>query len=239
MPIYEYRCAACGFQKEFLQKMSDAALTDCPECGKAGAFSKMVTAAGFQLKGSGWYVTDFRQGSKPATGTAAKADEYRRVTTSGIFLHDKSALVQASTIRGPGFWLLTPLRRPDGSILFVNRGFVPDRRIERALQRYGDRFLDRIFTPVERARSEGKVTRAASYAKRFAAKEALSKAMGTGFRFPVTLQNMSIVQDRRGKPGFEFHPRLQAMVDDEGIKGHHVTISDEKSLACACVVLEK
>ena len=76
MPIYEYRCAACGFQKEFLQKMSDAALTDCPECGKAGAFSKMVTAAGFQLKGSGWYVTDFRQGSKPATGaaTGAKAD---------------------------------------------------------------------------------------------------------------------------------------------------------------------
>ena len=74
MPIYEYRCAACGFQKEFLQKMSDAPLTDCPECGKAGAFSKMVTAAGFQLKGSGWYVTDFRQGSKPATGTAAKAD---------------------------------------------------------------------------------------------------------------------------------------------------------------------
>lgn len=76
MPIYEYRCAACGFQKEYLQKMSDAQLTDCPECGKAGAFSKMVTAAGFQLKGSGWYVTDFRQGSKPATGaaTAAKAD---------------------------------------------------------------------------------------------------------------------------------------------------------------------
>jgi putative FmdB family regulatory protein len=73
MPIYEYRCAACGFQKEFLQKMSDAPLTDCPECGKAGAFSKMVTAAGFQLKGSGWYVTDFRQGSKPATGTAATA----------------------------------------------------------------------------------------------------------------------------------------------------------------------
>ena len=65
----------------------------------------------------------------PAPDRAARADEYRRVTTSGIFLHDKSALVQASTIRGPGFWLLTPLRRPDGSILFVNRGFVPDRRI--------------------------------------------------------------------------------------------------------------
>ena len=61
MPIYEYRCAACGFQKEYLQKMSDAPLTDCPECGKA-SLGKMVTAAGFHLKGSGWYVTDFKQG---------------------------------------------------------------------------------------------------------------------------------------------------------------------------------
>jgi putative FmdB family regulatory protein len=65
MPIYEYRCAACGFQKEYLQRMSDAPLTDCPECGKP-QFSKMVTAAGFQLKGSGWYATDFKNGSKPA-----------------------------------------------------------------------------------------------------------------------------------------------------------------------------
>ena len=61
MPIYEYRCAACGFQKEYLQKMSDAPLTDCPECGKA-SLSKMVTAAGFHLKGSGWYATDFKHG---------------------------------------------------------------------------------------------------------------------------------------------------------------------------------
>ena len=69
MPIYEYRCNACGFQKEFLQKMSDPQLTVCPECGKE-TFDKMVTAAGFQLKGSGWYVTDFRDGpkdTKPAT----------------------------------------------------------------------------------------------------------------------------------------------------------------------------
>jgi len=64
MPIYEYRCAACGFQKEYLQKMSDAPLTDCPECGKP-SFGKMVSAAGFQLKGSGWYATDFKHGAKP------------------------------------------------------------------------------------------------------------------------------------------------------------------------------
>src|SRR5471030_427130 len=64
MPIYEYRCGACGFQKEFLQKLSDAPLQDCPECGKA-SLSKMVTAAGFHLKGSGWYATDFKHGAKP------------------------------------------------------------------------------------------------------------------------------------------------------------------------------
>ncbi len=65
MPIYAYRCAACGHSKDVLQKMSDPVLTVCPNCG-ADAFSKQVTAAGFQLKGSGWYVTDFRGGSKPA-----------------------------------------------------------------------------------------------------------------------------------------------------------------------------
>ena len=64
MPIYEYRCDACDFQKEFLQKMSDATLTTCPECQKE-TFSKMLSAAGFQLKGSGWYATDFKGGAKP------------------------------------------------------------------------------------------------------------------------------------------------------------------------------
>ena len=71
MPIYEYRCSSCGHQQEFLQKVSDAPLTTCTACGKA-TFSKMLTAAGFQLKGSGWYATDFK--SKPAAksgGTAA------------------------------------------------------------------------------------------------------------------------------------------------------------------------
>jgi putative FmdB family regulatory protein len=78
MPIYEYRCGACGFQKEVLQKLSDAPLKDCPECGKP-SMSKMVTAAGFQLKGSGWYATDFKHGpaakSTPADKPAAKADD--------------------------------------------------------------------------------------------------------------------------------------------------------------------
>lgn len=67
MPIYAYRCGACGHTQDVLQKLSDPALTTCPACG-AAAFSKQVTAAGFQLKGSGWYVTDFRGGSGGAAG---------------------------------------------------------------------------------------------------------------------------------------------------------------------------
>ena len=73
MPIYAYRCGSCGFGKDVLQKMSDPQLTQCPQCGK-NTFSKQLTAAGFQLKGSGWYVTDFRGGSSgpsaPATSEA-------------------------------------------------------------------------------------------------------------------------------------------------------------------------
>ena len=70
MPIYEYRCSSCGFQKEFLLKVTDPVMSICPKCSKQ-TFSKMLTAAGFQLKGSGWYATDFKNsGAKPA----AKAD---------------------------------------------------------------------------------------------------------------------------------------------------------------------
>lgn len=67
MPIYEYRCPDCGLQKEFLQKVADAPVATCPKCG-SGSFSKMLSAAGFHLKGSGWYATDFK-------GAAAKKEE--------------------------------------------------------------------------------------------------------------------------------------------------------------------
>lgn len=83
VPIYAYKCSACGHEQDVLQKMSDPVLTDCPEC-KQSTYVKQVTAAGFQLKGTGWYVTDFRDnnkakgstadagaGSTPATSTAA------------------------------------------------------------------------------------------------------------------------------------------------------------------------
>jgi putative FmdB family regulatory protein len=74
MPIYAYRCSSCGHAKDILRKLSDPPLTVCPVCG-APTFDKQVTAAGFQLKGSGWYVTDFKGGSSSATAPAAPAGE--------------------------------------------------------------------------------------------------------------------------------------------------------------------
>lgn len=72
MPIYAYRCSACGHAQDVLQKISDPVLSVCPACGQA-SYAKQVTAAGFQLKGSGWYVTDFRDGNKGAAAKPAAA----------------------------------------------------------------------------------------------------------------------------------------------------------------------
>ncbi|MEY2621706.1 MAG: hypothetical protein RIT26_1526 [Pseudomonadota bacterium] len=75
MPIYAYKCESCGHAKDILQKISDAPLRDCPVCGQS-TFAKQLTAAGFQLKGSGWYATDFRGGSNAAgAATAAATDK--------------------------------------------------------------------------------------------------------------------------------------------------------------------
>jgi putative FmdB family regulatory protein len=71
MPIYAYKCASCGLAKDVLRKISDPVLTDCPACGKA-TFEKQVTAAGFQLKGSGWYQTDFKGGGSCAAPAAGE-----------------------------------------------------------------------------------------------------------------------------------------------------------------------
>ena len=74
MPIYEYRCEECGFQEEYLQKVSEPPKTVCPSCGKA-SFRKLLSAAGFQLKGSGWYATDFKgRGGKPAADDKDRHD---------------------------------------------------------------------------------------------------------------------------------------------------------------------
>lgn len=116
---------------------------------------------------------------------------------------------------------------------------IEPQRVERLLAKYGERFARRVLTPLEWPGYLKTVRPVLFVANRFSAKEAFSKAMGTGFRYPVTLQCISVVQNRAGKPGFEFHPRLDELVKDRGIIAHHLTISDEKTLACACVVLEK
>lgn len=80
MPIYEYRCSSCDMQKDVMQKISDTPLTVCPACGKP-TFSKQLSAAGFQLKGSGWYATDFKSsGSKPETKSESAASTVSSAT---------------------------------------------------------------------------------------------------------------------------------------------------------------
>ena len=115
---------------------------------------------------------------------------------------------------------------------------VEPHRIARLLEKYGERFARRVLTAREWPGYEKTKKPVFFVANRFAAKEAFSKAMGTGFRYPVTLQCISVVQNKAGKPGFEFHPNLDALAKEKGIVRSHLTISDEKSLACACVVLE-
>jgi putative FmdB family regulatory protein len=83
MPIYAYKCDSCGFAKDALQKISDAPLTQCPSCG-AASFTKQVTAAGFQLKGTGWYATDFKGGgaatTTPSEGKSSAGDDAKSDT---------------------------------------------------------------------------------------------------------------------------------------------------------------
>jgi putative FmdB family regulatory protein len=82
MPIYAYKCESCGFAKDVLQKISDPVLTDCPSCAQA-SFKKQLTAAGFQLKGTGWYATDFKgNGTPPTTAVAPAAGESASAATA-------------------------------------------------------------------------------------------------------------------------------------------------------------
>lgn len=101
MPIYAYRCEACGFAKDVLQKMSDAQLTVCPTCHQE-SFKKQVTAAGFQLKGTGWYVTDFRGGA--ATGksaTGASEDGGSAAATDSAAATTPAAAATSTTTPAP------------------------------------------------------------------------------------------------------------------------------------------
>jgi holo-[acyl-carrier protein] synthase len=115
-------------------------------------------------------------------------------------------------------------------------------RIEEILQRFGERFIRRCFTPVERRKSEGRAGRAASYAKRFAAKEACAKALGTGIRHGVFWQDMGVVNLPGGKPTLQLTggaaERLAAILPADHVAMIHLTITDELPLALAVVVIE-
>jgi holo-[acyl-carrier protein] synthase len=116
------------------------------------------------------------------------------------------------------------------------------RRIESALARYGERFAKRCFTEIERAKSDGRAQRAASYAKRFAAKEACAKALGTGFRHGVFFHDMGVVNLPGGRPTLVLTggaARRLAELTPPGAQAHiHLTLTDEFPLAMAQVLIE-
>lgn len=120
----------------------------------------------------------------------------------------------------------------------IGTDIVESSRIEQSLERYGDRFARRILTDSEWNEFRESYKPILYLAGRFAAKEALAKAMGTGLRHPVNLSYITIAHDDLGKPFFEFHPQLDQLLNDKGIRQHHLSISDERTIVCAFVVLE-
>lgn len=127
-------------------------------------------------------------------------------------------------------------------ILGIGSDLIDIRRVESTLERFGDRFVRRVFTDVERRKSEGRRQRAASYAKRFAAKEACAKALGTGMRAGVFWRDMGVVNLRSGKPTMVLTggaaARLAALVPAGSAAAIHLTITDDFPLAQAFVVIE-
>ncbi len=126
-------------------------------------------------------------------------------------------------------------------IIGLGNDLIDIRRIEKAIERYGDRFLDRIFTPVERAKSDRRAARAASYAKRFAAKEACAKALGTGLSDGVFWRDMGVVNLPSGRPTFALTGgalrRLQSITPDGFEARIDLTITDDFPLAQAIVII--
>jgi holo-[acyl-carrier protein] synthase len=126
-------------------------------------------------------------------------------------------------------------------ILGLGNDIIDIRRIEKAIERYGDRFLDRVFTPVERAKSDRRAARAASYAKRFAAKEACAKALGTGLSQGVFWRDMGVVNLASGRPTFALTggalARLAAITPDGFEARIDLTITDDFPLAQAIVII--
>jgi holo-[acyl-carrier protein] synthase len=133
------------------------------------------------------------------------------------------------------------LDRSDAMIIGIGNDLIDIRRIEKTLDRFGDRFIARCFTEVERAKSERRAQRAASYAKRFAAKEACSKALGTGFRRGVFWRDMGVVNLASGRPTLNLTGGAKAQLDSL-IPPHHVaridlTLTDDFPMAEAIVII--
>jgi holo-[acyl-carrier protein] synthase len=127
-------------------------------------------------------------------------------------------------------------------IIGLGSDLIDIRRIERSIERFGDRFLDRVYTEIERVKSDRRRERAASYAKRFAAKEACSKALGTGLSRGVYWRDMGVVNMPGGKPTMQLTngaaKRLAEMMPEGYEAIIHVTITDDKPLAQAFVIIE-
>lgn len=127
-------------------------------------------------------------------------------------------------------------------ILGIGSDLSDIRRIEHSLQRFGDRFRQRVFTEIERSRSDRKVDAAASYAKRFAAKEACAKALGTGIRAGVFWRDMGVVNLRSGRPTMALtggaKARLDAMTPDGMEAVIHLSLTDDHPYAQAFVIIE-
>ena len=127
-------------------------------------------------------------------------------------------------------------------IIGIGNDIVDIRRIEQTLAKYGNKFVDRIFTATERRKSEGRLLRAASYAKRFAAKEACSKALGTGFRRGVFWKDMGVVNLPSGQPTMALSGGAKVQLERLLPKGTtariHLTITDDHPYAQAVVIIE-
>ena len=116
---------------------------------------------------------------------------------------------------------------------------VDPARIAQSLERYGEQFAKRVLADTEWSDFQGHINAALFLAKRFAAKEAFSKAAGTGMRAPIMFGNIAVRHDPQGKPYFEFYQELTGWVEQHGIARHHLSISDELTMVGAFVVLEK
>lgn len=123
-------------------------------------------------------------------------------------------------------------------IFGIGTDLVEYARIEKVFAQYGERFAERILSKAELEQFKSHQNQARFLAKRFAAKEAFAKAVGTGIRGPVSLQRITITNDELGKPGFSWDERLHEHLTQLGVKHHHLSISDERDMIVAFVVLE-